>query len=143
MSIKMRGRCTEIEQARPLVFEAGGWICVRNCTCLRDPRLASSVRLGNGTRCLCSAIGPRQSHTTVESPMKGASAIRDPTTSDVDDRHRRKPYGRDADPARTPTILNVDDDHAWRRLKSQLLTSSGYDVVEASTGETALALARE
>ena len=42
-----------------------------------------------------------------------------------------------------PTILNVDDDDAWRELKSRVLESAGFRVEETSTGTRALTLARK
>ena len=40
-------------------------------------------------------------------------------------------------------ILVVDDDSPMRELLARLLAESGYETVEAATGESALALARE
>ena len=41
------------------------------------------------------------------------------------------------------TVLNVDDTEASRYVKSRILRSAGYRVVEAGTGEEALRLARQ
>ena len=40
-------------------------------------------------------------------------------------------------------ILVVDDESSVRRMLSQFLKSQGYDVLEAESGEQALALARD
>ena len=41
------------------------------------------------------------------------------------------------------TVLNVDDTEASRYVKSRILRTAGYRVIEAGTGEEALRLARE
>ena len=52
-----------------------------------------------------------------------------------------KPEGTGTDPA--GTILNIDDNEASLYVKSRLLRSEGYTVIEGSTGSDALRLARE
>lgn len=41
------------------------------------------------------------------------------------------------------TILNVDDNRANRYVRSRVLRSAGFEVIEAGTGEAALNLAAE
>src|SRR3954453_5672827 len=55
----------------------------------------------------------------------------------------REPSGRHARAARGGLlrVLNIDDDAAWRLLKSRTLESAGYEVIEAATGADALSLA--
>lgn len=44
---------------------------------------------------------------------------------------------------KTYTILNVDDNHAGRYVKTRILERAGYRVIEAETGTDALRLARQ
>lgn len=54
-----------------------------------------------------------------------------------------RPPGTEAEPPEQPLVLVVDDNDAGRFVKCQILTRAGLQVIEASTGGSALALTRE
>jgi two-component system, cell cycle sensor histidine kinase and response regulator CckA len=80
-------------------------------------------------------------YVTLESaPGKGTRiAVHLPAAAERPEQHEEA-VGPAAPAARGQTILLVDDEDAVRRITARMLTRHGYEVVEASGGEEAMAI---